>query len=105
MLKSKPSLHALLIGSALAASGLCALAQSPGPQPLPMPPPIASPRDTPYPGNLRLRVDATDLQRRLFNVHETIPGRGGEPTVPVYPPCVPGNHSPTGREDKLAGPQ
>ena len=39
---------------------------------------IAAPRDVPYPGTLRIEVDATDVERRIFRVHETIPVRGGE---------------------------
>src|SRR5260370_36360924 len=78
-------------------------AQSPGPQPLPMPTPIASPKDTPYPGTIRLSVDATDTERHIFNVRESIPARGGEPLVLLFPRWLPGNHSPGGRVDKLAG--
>ena len=86
---------------ALSVSGL--LSQSSGPQPRPMPPPIAAPQDTPYPGTIRLAVDATDLDRRIFTVRETIPVRAGEPLVLLYPQWLPGNHSPTGRVEKLAG--
>jgi predicted metalloprotease with PDZ domain len=74
-----------------------------GPQPLPMPPAITPPRDVPYPGTIRLNVDATDTDHRIFRVSETIPVRGGEPLVLLYPQWLPGNHSPTGRVDKLGG--
>lgn len=93
----------LLSLCALVLSASCALAQSPGPQPLPMPAPIAAPRDTPYPAAIRLNVDATDVDRRIFRVRETIPVRSGEPIVLLYPQWLPGNHSPSGRVDKLAG--
>jgi predicted metalloprotease with PDZ domain len=93
----------LLTSWALALSGLVLFGQSPGPQPAPMPPPIASPRDVPYPGTIRLNVDATDTQRHLFSVRETLPVRAGEPLVLLFPAWLPGNHSPTGRVDKLAG--
>lgn len=79
------------------------LAQSAGPQPAPMPPPIAAPRDVPYPGTIRLSVDATNVEHRVFTVHETIPVRGGEPVTLLYPQWQPGNHGPTGRVDKVAG--
>jgi predicted metalloprotease with PDZ domain len=79
------------------------LAQSAGPKPQPLPPPIAAPADVPYPGTIRIQVDATDLDRHLFQVHETIPVRGGAPVVLLYPQWLPGNHSPTGRVDKVAG--
>jgi predicted metalloprotease with PDZ domain len=93
----------LLSLCALMLSANCALAQSPGPQPLPMPVPIAAPRDTPYPAAIRLNVDATDVDRRIFRVREAIPVRAGEPLVLLYPQWLPGNHSPSGPVDKLAG--
>ena len=93
----------LLSLCALVLSANCALAQSPGPQPLPMPAPIAAPRDIPYPAAIRLNVDATDVDRRIFRVRETIPVRAGEPLVLLYPQWLPGNHSPSGPVDKLAG--
>jgi predicted metalloprotease with PDZ domain len=68
-----------------------------------MPAPIAAPRDTPYPAAISLNVDATDVDRRIFRVRETIPVRAGEPLVLLYPQWLPGNHSPSGRVDKLAG--
>ena len=78
-------------------------AQSPGPQPIPMPPPIAAPRDIPYQGTIRLRVDATDIDRRILRVMETIPVRGGEPLTLLYPLWLPGRHSPRGRVDHVGG--
>jgi predicted metalloprotease with PDZ domain len=74
----------------------------PLPQPAPATPPIAAPRDAPYPGVIRLQVDATDLQHGIFVVHETIPVAAPGPLVLVYPEWIPGEHSPTGTIDKLA---
>ena len=73
------------------------------PMPAAMPAEIAAPQDTPYPGTLRLSVDASDIARRIFNVRETIPVRGGTSVVLLYPRWLPGNHSPSGRIDALAG--
>ena len=81
----------------------CAFAQSSGPQPLPMPAQIAAPKDIPYPGVIRLSVDATDIDRRIFNIRETVPVRPGESMVLLYPHWLPGNHSPTGRVEDIAG--
>lgn len=67
---------------------------SEGPQPLPMPAPIAAPRDVAYPGTLKLEVDATDTERRIFRVRETIPLAGAGPQTILYPQWVPGGHSP-----------
>src|SRR6267154_791434 len=103
-MRSRPVFGALVLTiCSLAIGGDDAVAQAGGPEPSPMPPPIAAPKDAPYPGSIRLSVDATDLERHLFTVHETIPVRAGEPLVLLYPQWLPGNHSPTGRVDKLAG--
>jgi predicted metalloprotease with PDZ domain len=79
-----------------------AVAQSP-PQPLALPAGVIAPRDLPYPGSIQLNVDATDTDRHIFTVHERIPVRGGESIVLLYPQWLPGNHSPTGRIESLAG--
>jgi predicted metalloprotease with PDZ domain len=73
------------------------------PQPIPMPPAIAPPKEAPYTGNIQLSVDATDIDRHIFRVRETVPVRGGDPLVLLYPQWLPGNHSPGGRVDKLGG--
>ncbi len=73
-----------------------------GPQPAPLPPPIAAPRDIPFPGTISLLVDLTDVAHRVFNVHETIPVSGHEITL-LYPQWVPGAHSPVGPISKMAG--
>ena len=62
-------------------------------------PPAAN---TPYPGTLTLQVDASDLDRRIFRVKETIPVTPGPLTL-VYPRWLPGNHAPTGKIGQLAG--
>jgi predicted metalloprotease with PDZ domain len=88
---------------AVVVGGYALRAQSPGPQPVPMPPPIAAALDTPYPGTIQVRVDATDIARHIFSVHETIPVRGGQPLVLLYPQWWPGHHSPVGRADLMGG--
>jgi predicted metalloprotease with PDZ domain len=103
-MRTKRSLSStFLLLCALVLSASCALAQSPGPQPLPMPAPIAAPRDIPYHAAIRLNVDATDTGRHIFKIRETIPVSPGESLVLLYPQWLPGNHSPSGRVDKLAG--
>ena len=63
----------------------------------------APPQDVPYaPGTIAIAVDATDLSQRVFKVRETIPVVAGELTL-LYPQWLPGNHSPSGPIDKLAG--
>jgi predicted metalloprotease with PDZ domain len=62
---------------------------------------VPEPRDIPYGGPITLRVDATDVARRIFRVHETIPVQPG-PLVLQYAKWLPGNHAPRGPIDQLA---
>jgi predicted metalloprotease with PDZ domain len=103
MSKSKSLYSILPIWCAFVLSAGGGFAQSTGPQPLPMPAQIALPKDTPYLGAIRLSVDATDIERHIFRIQETIPVRAGESMVLLYPQWTPGNHAPSGRVDKLAG--
>ncbi len=61
-----------------------------------------SPQDVPFPGTLRIDVDARDIGRRIFKVKATIPAQPGPLTL-LYPQWLPGAHSPSGPIDKLAG--
>jgi len=61
-----------------------------------------APADVDYPGTLKLAVDATDIDHRVFRVREEIPVAAGALTL-LYPEWLPGNHSPRGPIDKLAG--
>ena len=58
-----------------------------------MPPKTEAPQDTPYPGLLKVQVDATDLDRHIFRVHETIPVAKAGPMTILYPQWLPGNHA------------
>ena len=60
------------------------------------------PADTPYPGTLQLQVDATDLDHRIFRVHETVPVAPGPLTL-YYPQWIPGEHAAHGHAAELAG--
>lgn len=73
------------------------------PQAAPLPPPTPDAQDTPYPGTLLLSVDATDLDRRIFRIHETVPVTGGVATTLLFPKWLPGNHSPTGPISDMGG--
>jgi len=59
-------------------------------------------RDVPYPGTIRLTVDASDVTRGIFRVKETVPVAAG-PLVLLYPAWLPGAHAPQGAIDKVAG--
>ncbi len=89
--------------AALALAGPAAAQIFPEPQPYPMPAPTLAPRDVPYPGLLKLEVDATDIDRRIFHVHETVPVAGPGPFTLLFPQWVPGGHSPRNSLEKIAG--
>jgi len=93
----------LAAAAALAVASPLAAQTDGGPQPVPMPPAIPAPRDVAYPGVIKLEVDATDVQRRIFRIRETIPISGSGPVTLLYPQWVPGGHSPRNALDKLAG--
>ncbi|HEX5962045.1 MAG TPA: peptidase M61 [Rhodanobacteraceae bacterium] len=63
---------------------------------------IPPPQDTPYPGTIALHVDASDTAQGIFRVHETIPVQAGK-LILLYPKWIPGDHSPSGPIDMLAG--
>ena len=90
------SVFSLLLGSAAAQ-------EAGAPQAAAMPPAIAAPRDLPYPGTIRLSVDATDLDHRIFRAHETIPVSGAGSLTLLYPQWLPGEHGPNGPIDQFAG--
>ena len=85
------------LGAWLVAGLLAALVALPAAaQPLP---PVGA---AAYPGTLVLRVDATDLDRKIVRVRETLPVRPG-PLVLYYPGWIPGHHANTGPLSRFAG--
>jgi len=91
----------------LAAVSVPALAQVPqgnsAPQPVPFVDTIPTAQDIPYPGVIKLDVDATDNERGIFPVRETIPVAKAGSMALLYPKWLPGNHAPRGEIEKLAG--
>jgi predicted metalloprotease with PDZ domain len=91
-----PSRMTHLFAALLAYTGCgAALAQGSGS-------PVPAPLDTKYPGAITITVDATNVAQHIFVVHEAMPVRAGALTL-LYPKWIPGDHSPTGPIDKLAG--
>lgn len=82
----------------LAAAPACAQ-----PVPAPLPPPVTAPQDRHFPGEIALSVDATDVDRHIFRMHETIPVPAHENLTLVLSKWLPGNHGPTGPIPLLAG--
>ena len=73
------------------------------PQPLPIDHQLPAARDIPYPGTIDLAVNATDVARGIFRVHETIPVAAAGRLYLLYPQWLPGNHAPRGPIDDIAG--
>lgn len=66
------------------------------PQPVASAPSIPAPRDVAYPGTLKLEVDATDLDRRIFGIRQSIPVSAAGPLTLLYSQWIMGNHAPRG---------
>ena len=60
-------------------------------------------QDIPWPGVIKLSVDATDVTRGIFQVSETIPVTAAGPLIVLYPKWLPGVHAPAGAIPQLAG--
>jgi len=65
-------------------------------------PPIPAPTAEAYPGVIKYEVDATDVERKIVRVHQTIPVTAG-PLVLLYPKFLPGNHAATGPIQLISG--
>ena len=81
---------------------LVAAAQSPGPRSGPLALPFEMPKDRPYPGEIKLSVDASDVERRIVHVRESVSAIGPE-TVLLYPKWLPGHHEASGTIERIAG--
>jgi predicted metalloprotease with PDZ domain len=64
---------------------------------------IPAARDVPFPGTVQLTVDATDVTRGIFKIHQRVPVSGPGDLVLLYPKWVPGGHSPRNEIRKVAG--
>ncbi|HVZ99762.1 MAG TPA: peptidase M61 [Caulobacterales bacterium] len=65
--------------------------------------PIPAPQDVAFPGEITLDVDATDVGRGIFRIHEVVPVAGSGPMTLLYPRWLPGKHGPRGQIEKVAG--
>ncbi len=87
----------------LLATAAPVLAENSKPQPVPYVDTIPPAQDIRFPGTITLDIDATDTRRGIFTTRETISGVSAGHMVLLFPKWLPGNHSPTGQLDKLAG--
>jgi predicted metalloprotease with PDZ domain len=91
-----------------AASATAALAQTVPPQnsrpaETPKVDTIPAPRDIPYPGTIQLTVDASDITRGIFRIHERVPVSNAGDFVMLYPKWIPGGHTPRGDIKNITG--
>ena len=80
-----------------------AAAQNSAPQPLPIVSAIPAARDIPFPGTMRLHVDATDIDQHVFRVRQSIPVVAAGRMTLLMPQWLPGKHAPRGEIEKIAG--
>lgn len=81
--------------------------QNSKPQPVPVKDIVPAARDIAFPGVMTLEVDATDIDRAIFSMKQTIPvpddARSAGRFTLLYPQWLPGNHAPRGEIEKLVG--
>ena len=104
MTRSSRFVTVLLAAAAIPAGAIAQVpAGNSAPQPVPFVDTVPAPVDTPFPGTLKLAVDATDTARGILRVTETIPVPQAGHMVLLFPKWLPGAHSPRGEIEKLAG--
>lgn len=96
-------IRAVSLATLLSAIAAPAFAENSRPQPQPIVDTIPAAQDKPYPGTIRLEIDATDTRQGVFRAREVIPVARAGHMVLLFPKWLPGNHSTTGQIDKLAG--
>ena len=96
---------ALILSTCIAGSAAAQLVPPLNTRPLATPKVDTIPpaRDIAYPGTIQLTVDATDVTRAIFRVHEHVPVAHAGDFVLLYPKWLPGWHAPEGRINKVAG--
>jgi predicted metalloprotease with PDZ domain len=96
-------LRALSAAALLLATAAPVSAQNSAPQPAPFTDTVPEARDIAYPGTMLLDIDATDTQRGIFRVKQTIPVAKSGHMVLLYPKWLQGKHGPRGEIEKLTG--
>jgi predicted metalloprotease with PDZ domain len=73
------------------------------PQMAPLPAPVPEARDVPFPGTIELNIDASDTQRGVFRVVETVPVPAGQSELILQlPEWHPGKHDARGAMNLIA---
>lgn len=101
----RPAALAFILSSCLSGTAFAELVPplNSRPQPTPKIDTIPAPRDVAFPGTLQLTVDASDVTRGIFRVHERVPVPAAGDFVLLYPRWLPGHHSASGQINKVAG--
>src|SRR4051794_12544719 len=60
-------------------------------------------REVAYPGTIQLTVDASDVTRAIFKIHERVPVAAAGDFVLLYPKWVPGGHNPRNDIKNITG--
>lgn len=96
---------ALILSSCLTGTALAQLVPALNSKPEAYAKPVRVPaaRDVPFPGTVKLTVDATDVTRGIFKVRERVPVTAAGDLVLLYPKWVPGGHSPRGDIKNVTG--
>jgi predicted metalloprotease with PDZ domain len=95
----RPGVAIAIFGAAFISASYAA---SPGPSEVAEARPIAAPQDRAYRGEIRLDVNASDIEHRTVHVTEHIDGID-RVTVLLFPKWLPGNHSTTGPIERFGG--
>jgi predicted metalloprotease with PDZ domain len=96
---------ALALGAALILAGpVTAQTETrSAPQAVALPAPVPEARDVPYPGTIDLQIDASDTQRGVFRVVETVPVPAGQSELILQLPAWhPGKHDARGAMNLIA---
>lgn len=99
-----PSIAAAALAALLLAQPVAAQTEvRTAPQATPLPPAIPAAQDVPFPGTIALEIDATDLERAVYRVRQTVPVPPGmREMVLLLPEWIPGKHAPRGPINLLA---
>jgi len=94
----------LALALASTATGTLAQVVNSAPEALAIERSVPDARDVPFAGTITLDIDASDVARGLYRVTETIPvPRGQTEMIVQLPEYLPGNHSPSGPINLVAG--
>jgi len=64
--------------------------------------PLPAPLDQPYPGTIKMKIDASDTAHSIFRIQQSIPVKPGKMTL-LFPQWVTAQHGPTGMLHQMAG--